>query len=127
MFRTASLQKEALVLASPAGAMLKTAERGHIGPCSSDLEANEARKAITTLQIKRHDGKQNFIIRLFYDDTIGTLCRILQESCPDMKSISGNFELRSTFPQRIYTCLEETLAEAGLVPSATLFIRLLEH
>ena len=35
------------------------------------------------------------------------------------------YEIRSAFPQRAYTDMEETLRAAGLTPNATLFMRAL--
>lgn len=126
MFRTTSYKKDSLVVTSPASVLLKTADRVCPGPSLSSPQEDECARLITTLQIKNHNGKQSFVIRLFYEDTVGTLYRLLEDSAADTKSNQHYFELRSAFPSRSYLCMEETMSEAGLVPSATLFMRLLD-
>lgn|ERR1719323_2060003 len=70
-----------------------------------------------TVQVKNADG-QVLVFKLSATSTIGALHAKIA------RFRSGTaFEIRSAFPARAYTDFAATLAEAGLVPSATLFVK----
>ncbi len=82
------------------------------------------------LQVKSEDGRQAYVLKLKYDDTVGAL-----RSCVDAHRAklviedgqyrSNHYEIRSAFPAHTYGDADETLRAAGLVPNATLFLRAL--
>ena len=79
---------------------------------------------VATIQVKREDG-QVLIFQMGVTRTVGDLRRRVQRSRGGGGGEQGDvdFEIRSAFPARSYTNMEETLEEAGLTPSATLFIK----
>jgi len=72
---------------------------------------------VATLRVKLDGGTKTLIVKLQYTDTIGDLREFIK------KHKSGLYEIRTTFPNKIFSRLSESLEEAGLVPSATLHIR----
>jgi hypothetical protein len=77
---------------------------------------------INTTKLKFHTetGKQ-FVMQLAFDDTIGTLRYYLNSY---MKSIGvEEYEIRSSFPPKVYSNPNQSLYSAGLIPTATLFLK----
>ena len=72
---------------------------------------------VATLRVKMDGGKKTVIVKLQYSNTIGDLREFIN------KHKIGLYEIRTTFPNKRYDHLSETLEEAELVPSATLHIR----
>eukprot|EP00967_Tisochrysis_lutea_P028486 scaffold33191_cov21-Tisochrysis_lutea.AAC.1 len=132
---------------SPADALLSTSQRNHVGPVlpppsrevsaaklhaanavsmsgsSGSNDASASKPEITTLQVKSEDGQQKMIVRLNYDDTIGTLHKCINQHRSKQQAAagtkSGAYEVRTAFPAKAYSNLSETLRSAGLVPNAT--------
>jgi hypothetical protein len=77
------------------------------------------------------DGKQTFILKLQYDETIFALRKYIDTHRAKLAKEQGKpapaskYEIRSAFPARAYSEAKETLREAGLIPNATLFLRAL--
>lgn len=64
-------------------------------------------------------------MRLAVSDTVATLTGLIEQQRALMPEIPERFELRTAFPARVLADVACTMQEAGLVPSATLFIRAL--
>ena len=62
---------------------------------------------------------KTLIVKLGYKDTVGDLAQHVDSE----KVAPAKFELRTAFPNRAYTDMEETLEDAGLVPNASLNVR----
>ncbi|KAF5839235.1 hypothetical protein DUNSADRAFT_1269 [Dunaliella salina] len=138
---------------SPADALLSTTQRNHVGPVlpppsrevsaaklhapngapigssSGSNDVSASKPEITTLQVKSEDGQQKMIVRLNYDDTIGTLHKCINQHRSKQQGPTGTktgaYEVRTAFPAKAYSDLSETLRSAGLVPNATVFLRAL--
>ncbi|GLC38226.1 hypothetical protein PLESTB_001085400 [Pleodorina starrii] len=113
------------LIATPVDALLSTTQRNHTGPSlpPPSREGQPPATEVTTLQVKSIDGKQTYILKFQYDDTIGSL-RACINAHHAKAGVSGmSYEIRSAFPARAYTDEAETLRAAGLVPNATLFLR----
>mmetsp|Transcript_8124 Transcript_8124/g.20997 ORF Transcript_8124/g.20997 Transcript_8124/m.20997 type:complete len:623 (-) Transcript_8124:122-1990(-) len=103
----------------PQAASASTSAAGHAGS-----EAGPAQAQITTLQVKREDGGQVYIVKLRYTSTIADLRRALdahRAQTPEFASIQ--YQIRSAFPARMYDNPQQTLEDAELVPNAALFLR----
>jgi hypothetical protein len=84
------------------------------------LEAGEAELKYTTLRVKSESGKKTWILRLLYSDTIAVLKRLLELQ----SETRGRFEVRSTFPARVFDPNDSsTLESLGLVPNYALALR----
>ena len=83
------------------------------------------------MQVKSEDGRQTFILKLQYDETIFALRKYIDTHRTKLtkeqgkQAPTGKYEIRSAFPARAYSDSKETLREAGLIPNATLFLRAL--
>lgn len=62
---------------------------------------------------------KTLIVKLGYKDTVGDLVQHIDSE----KVAPAKFELRTAFPNKAYTEMEETLEDAGLVPNASLNVR----
>lgn len=93
---------------------------GPEGPSTSDAQ-------VATLQVRSEDGKQAFILKMKYTDTIGRVKKCIDKhraaQQQQQQSTVGGYELRSAFPARVHTEDNMTLQEAQLVPNATLYMR----
>ena len=78
-------------------------------------------------QVKSEDGKHTYILKLQYDDNIGSLRKYIDAHRAKLKDgpKGGKYEIRTPFPPRAFTDPAETLRQAGLVPNATLVLRAL--
>lgn len=127
MLQTTERKQEPIVLTTPIADMMSTSQRCHPGPdlpCSSS-SAHAHPKRVTTIQVKSSNGKQTYVVKLLYTDNVGALYECLRRHLTtDEKRPLHPFIIRSSFPPRSYENTEETLQQAGLVPSATLFIKL---
>ena len=83
------------------------------------------RKSVATLNVRGEDGAERYVLVLSPTDTVGDLRRYLDEHRSRTKAAhrAGAYEIRSAFPARAYEHAAETLADAGLVPSAALFLK----
>eukprot|EP00116_Pleurobrachia_bachei_P005140 sb/3465402/ len=70
---------------------------------------------VATVRVKM--GDKTLIVKLSYNSTIGDLRAFIT------KHTTSPFEIRTTFPRRIYSDNKETLEAAGLTPSATVHAR----
>lgn len=117
------------VVSTPVDALLSTMQRNHVGPSlppPSREGAPAAPAEVATLQVKNEDGQQTFILKLKYDDNIGSLRACIDTHRAKLKPPADKgYEIRSAFPARTYTDAAETLRAAGLIPNATLFLRAL--
>ena len=142
------------VVSTTADALLTNSQRIHVGPnlpppsrnvsllrgvgqpgegaASSQQQARLAGgQEIATLQVKSEDGRQTFILKLQYDETLFALRKYIDTHRAKLAKEQGmpapgaKYEIRSAFPARSYAEAKETLREAGLVPNATLFLRAL--
>jgi hypothetical protein len=81
---------------------------------------------VATLQVRSEDGKQAFILKMKYADTIGRVKKCIDKHRAaqlQQPPTVGSYELRSAFPARVHTDDSMTLQEAQLVPNATLYMR----
>lgn len=83
---------------------------------------------VATLQVRSEDGKQAFILKMKYTDTIGRVKKCIHkhraaQQQQQQQPTVGGYELRSAFPARVHTDDNMTLQEAQLVPNATLYMR----
>ena len=148
------------LVSTPTDALLTTSQRNHMGPnlpppsrdmptrppigsvgpeaAASSVAAGQPaqqrpspQQEIATLQVKSEDGRQTFILKLQYDETIFALRKYIDAHREKLAKEQGkpaappakSYEIRSAFPARAYTEAKETLREAGLVPNATLFLK----
>ncbi|XP_068028607.1 UBX domain-containing protein 11 [Anomalospiza imberbis] len=72
-----------------------------------------------TLRVRSESGEQTYELRLLLTDTIGDLRRHLAH----IRGGNSDYEIISTFPQRVYTDSSRSLQECGLVPRASLLLR----
>ncbi len=82
---------------------------------------------ITTLRIKYNDNVPPMLLKLHFDDTIGTLRTHLAEQ----RALCGapphaDLEIRTTFPNKTYADDTHSLRHAGLIPNALLLVRALD-
>jgi len=75
-------------------------------------------RTITTLKVKTNSG-DTIIVKLKFDDTIATLRKYIDQYNKD----HSVYELRTTFPNTVYSDTTVTLRAAGLVPNATLYVK----
>jgi hypothetical protein len=81
------------------------------------------------LQVKDEGGARTYVLAMRGSDTIGELRRRLDAHRAQAGGGGGGgggapaYEIRSAFPARLYADDGATLRQAGLVPSATLFLR----
>jgi hypothetical protein len=85
-----------------------------------------------SLQVKDEAGAHTYVLAMRGSDTIGELRRRLDAHRAAAAASAGGgggapgrpgYEIRSAFPARVYGDDSVTLQQAGLVPSATLFLR----
>ncbi|XP_021056555.1 UBX domain-containing protein 11 isoform X1 [Mus pahari] len=76
---------------------------------------------LSMLRIKSENGEQAFLLMMWPEDTIGDVRKLLAQA-RDMDSAA--FEIMSTFPPTVYQDDAVTLRAAGLVPNATLLLRI---
>jgi hypothetical protein len=75
---------------------------------------------VASVRVKSEDGTQTLLLKLDADgDTVGTL-RAAIDSC---RTASKAYEIRSAFPAKILSDNTLTIRQAGLFPSATLFLK----
>ncbi|NWH40395.1 UBX11 protein, partial [Chloropsis hardwickii] len=72
-----------------------------------------------TLRIRSESGEQTYEVRMLLTDTIGDL----RQRLAHIRGGNSDYEIISTFPQRVYTDNSSSLQECGLVPSASLLLR----
>jgi hypothetical protein len=84
------------------------------------------------VQIKSMDGRQTFVLKLGSTSTVADVRRCLDchlaaaaavAGAPAGSGSVGGYQLRAAFPMRVFDRPEQTLDEAGLVPTATLFMQ----
>lgn len=75
---------------------------------------------IATLRIKSESGETTYIVKMFFSETIGDLRTQLDQSRGEQQV---DYDIISTFPQKVYSDQSKTLKECGLVPNATLILR----
>ncbi|CAH1228956.1 UBXN11 [Branchiostoma lanceolatum] len=85
----------------------------------SEAERPPSARDITTLRVKA--GEQNFILKMRFSDSIGDVRRQLEHYRP---AGSGDYELLTTFPNKVYRDNTASLHSCGLTPNAALHIRL---
>jgi hypothetical protein len=124
---------------TPVDELLSTVQRNHKGPALPAPQAGSvsasatgtaggvsdpALAQITTLQVKREDGGQVYIVKLRYDSTVADLRRALDAHRTQTPEFAGvGYQIRSAFPAKVYADQQETLEAAGLIPNAALFLR----
>ncbi|KXZ46755.1 hypothetical protein GPECTOR_41g720 [Gonium pectorale] len=116
---------EVALVSTPVDALLSTLQRNHVGPSlpPPSREGQPPATEVTTLQVKSVDGKQTYIMKMKYDDTVAALRACINAHHAKSGHSGLTYEIRSAFPARAYTDEGETLRQAGLVPNATLFLR----
>ncbi len=118
------------VVAAPAAHQLAASTS-----CSSD-GTTCAEAQMTTLQIKCEDGRDTYVLKLKYTDTIATVRRCIDAhrggvvggSLGTGGGAAGSssipcYEIRSRMPATTYSDESQSLQQAGLVPNATLFLK----
>jgi len=73
---------------------------------------------VTTLKVKT-SNMATLIVKLRFDDTIATLRKYIDQYTKDNRA----YELRTTFPNQVYSDASVSLQDAGLVPNATLHVK----
>ncbi|XP_066420705.1 UBX domain-containing protein 11 [Molothrus aeneus] len=71
------------------------------------------------LRVRSESGEQTYELRMLLTDTIGDLRQLLAH----LRGGNSDYEIISTFPQRVYTDSSRSLQECGLVPRASLLLR----
>lgn len=71
----------------------------------------------------RFAGHATLLLKLRYGDTLADVCRFVASHLGGLAR--QRFEVRSNFPARVFTDDSQTLADAGLVPNATLHVRVI--
>eukprot|EP00899_Mesostigma_viride_P019894 jgi/Mesvir1/27906/Mv03420-RA.1 len=106
------------------GAAAEAPESGaHARPPSGKPGGGVAPHAESTmLKIKSEDGKTTYVLHMGYEETIGDVRRYLDGHLGT--GYSSKYEIRTSFPNKVYADNTQTLRDAGLVPSATLFLRI---
>lgn len=84
-------------------------------------EQNHSSRQTTILKIKFVSLNRNFTLHMFADETIGKVKEYLRNVL--QKYNISNFELRTSFPNRVYNNDDETLKDANLIPNAIMFVR----
>ncbi|XP_072890400.1 UBX domain-containing protein 11 isoform X2 [Hemitrygon akajei] len=79
-----------------------------------------ASRNVSTLRIRSENGEKTYIIKMFFSETIGDLRAHLDQSRGEQQS---DYDIISTFPQKVYSDQSKTLMEYGLVPNAALILR----
>eukprot|EP00638_Chattonella_subsalsa_P000050 CAMPEP_0117734296 /NCGR_PEP_ID=MMETSP0947-20121206/580_1 /TAXON_ID=44440 /ORGANISM="Chattonella subsalsa, Strain CCMP2191" /LENGTH=477 /DNA_ID=CAMNT_0005549029 /DNA_START=60 /DNA_END=1493 /DNA_ORIENTATION=+ len=74
----------------------------------------------TRVQVRSPSGKEVLVATLRYQDTIAVLKQVIQEKWEDLH----NFEVRTAFPPKIFSDTSQTLEDAGLVPNASMLVKL---
>ncbi|XP_061042929.1 UBX domain-containing protein 11 isoform X2 [Eubalaena glacialis] len=75
---------------------------------------------LSTLRIKSENGEQAFLLMMRPEDTVGDVRTLLAQA----RAVEATtFEIFSTFPPTVYHNDALTLQAAGLVPNATLLLR----
>ena len=90
-------------------------------------DADSVDDVITSIQVKWHDGKYVFILKMFGNDLVNDIKEAIIDYFNDEKSYKRmdipDFKVRCAYPPR--DLLEDiTLSEAKLVPNATLHSKL---
>lgn len=95
------------------------------------LRPGDSVEHVARIQVKL-EGGDRVVFVMCGEQTVGELHEGLQRwrirrGCPDDKGAeeqvaSKPFSLRSAFPPKTYDHMDSTLQEAGLTPSATLFV-----
>eukprot|EP01135_Chromosphaera_perkinsii_P003291 Nk52_evm66s239 gene=Nk52_evmTU66s239 len=75
----------------------------------------------TTLQIKNDFSSHSFVMKLKETTSIAELRNRIDKLLP--KGSETSYEIRSTFPSRVYNDRLATLKQCGLTPTATLHVR----
>lgn len=75
---------------------------------------------MTTLRIRCNLPSQTatYLLQLYYEDTIGTLRSYLNKTLGE----ASQFDIRTTFPNRVLDNDTETLQACGLIPKCTLVL-----
>ncbi|KAL6033937.1 hypothetical protein STEG23_007212 [Scotinomys teguina] len=73
------------------------------------------------LRIKSENGELAFLLMMRPEDTVGDVRNLLAQA---RNMDSTTFEIFSTFPPTVYQDDTLTLQAAGLVPNATLLLRI---
>jgi hypothetical protein len=99
---------------TPALSMLKrSATRG-------ELHADDE---VTTLRIKTLEGG-SLLLKMYFSDTIGDLrAHVAQNMATTTTKDQLEFDLRASYPPRIFRDNDMTLLEAGLTPNAALLVQ----
>lgn len=67
----------------------------------------------------------SLVVRLAAGDTVETLRGLIERQRALLPEVPERFELRTAYPARVLSDGAATAAQAGLVPSATVFVRAL--
>mmetsp|Transcript_2322 Transcript_2322/g.3695 ORF Transcript_2322/g.3695 Transcript_2322/m.3695 type:complete len:441 (-) Transcript_2322:121-1443(-) len=87
------------------------------------LKSKEPKDKITTLRIRTEDGKRNLIIKMWYGDKLQDLRTYIETN----REKSGNYEIRSTFPAKVFEYKDNrTLEELEMTPNFALALRALD-
>nr|XP_041576668.1 UBX domain-containing protein 11 [Taeniopygia guttata] len=82
-------------------------------------EAGAPISACCTLRVRSESGERTYELRMLLTDTIGDL----RQHLTHIRGGNSDYEIISTFPQRVYTDSSRSLQECGLVPRASLLLR----
>ncbi|KXJ06139.1 UBX domain-containing protein 11 isoform X2 [Exaiptasia diaphana] len=74
---------------------------------------------VTTLRIKSETGEKTYLVKMSFTDTIADLREHLNAVRPKG---APDYNIKSSFPNKVYSDLSATLVECGLVPNATLHL-----
>ncbi|XP_077644596.1 UBX domain-containing protein 11 [Lonchura striata] len=75
--------------------------------------------ALSGLRVRSESGERTYELSMLLTDTIGDL----RQHLTHIRGGNSDYEIISTFPQRVYTDSSRSLQECGLVPRASLLLR----
>jgi hypothetical protein len=78
---------------------------------------------VTTIKVTAPTGVK-IVMKLYQKDSVETVRKHVESVFSDAQV--RTYELSSSFPLKIYSQLNQTLADAGLTPNANLFLRFLQ-
>ena len=98
----------------------------------SGIGRPETPRDITTLRVKPGDGTPTLLLKMRYNDTIGTVRDLVLTELRKHSPVpyadqyqAHSLELRSVFPSRIHRNYSNSLFQEGLTPNANLVVRIL--
>ncbi|XP_077045681.1 UBX domain-containing protein 11 isoform X1 [Agelaius phoeniceus] len=99
--------------------LLETPGLAALESCRVKAAEEAGAPELCRLRVRSESGEQTYELRMLLTDTIGDLRQLLAH----LRGGNSDYEIISTFPQRVYTDSSRSLQECGLVPRASLLLR----